>query len=364
MSPLASVVTDIEQAVSVGDTSGQAALLKRLTGLFVEQAPRLGDAHIAVFDEAILRLSRDIEFRARVELAETLADLERAPPGVIRDLAHDEDAAVAGPVIERSPGLPPGDLLAIAAKRGQEHLLALTRRRGLHAEVTDVLMERGDAQVVRSVAANETAAFSDRGRSKLAHKAVADPELGGVLRARRDYEGSPLARMVDIARTHAQERLRSELGGLVAGSIDAAVDGVVAALTRTTLAGTMAGASADGLVRVMRRARGGDIDESLVVQLAREGAVDDALAALAYAGRMPIHLVNRAYHAPSYDPLLFVVRALGYRDTTFTLLLGCKTGRDPSPEILASAADHFRRLGQATAQAAIRAVMTQDQGRS
>jgi uncharacterized protein (DUF2336 family) len=359
---LASVVDDIELAAAVGNADGQAAILKRLTGLFVEQAPRLGDAHIAVFDEVILRLARDIEFRARVELAEALADLERAPRGVVSNLALDENARVAGPVLERSPVLDVQDLLAVAQTRGQEHLLAMTRRPVLEPALADVLVERGDERVVRSVAVNDGAQFSDRGRTRLAHRAAQDPQLGHILEDRADYGESHMAALVEIARAHAQDRLRSEVGGLLAESVEAAVNAVTRALTQGPLTRSLTD-SADALVRVLRKARGSDIDEALVASLLREGAVEDGLAALAYAGRIPIHLVARAYHAPSYDPLLFVVRSLNFKEGTFALLLACKTGREPHPELLKTALEHFRTLKVATAQQAIRSVMAQDGAR-
>ena len=122
---------------------------------------------MGAFDEVILRLARNLEFRARLELSEHLADHAMAPRRVVRDLAFDDDGAVAAPVLSRSPRLSEDDLLAVAQEKGQAHLLALSRRVSLSERITDVLIDRGDTRVVRSVADNEGARFSEQGFSAL-----------------------------------------------------------------------------------------------------------------------------------------------------------------------------------------------------
>ena len=71
----------------------------------------LGEDHVSVFDEVISRLAGEIEFRARVELAERLADIDNAPRRTVRDLAFDDDIAIARPLLERSTRLEENDLV-------------------------------------------------------------------------------------------------------------------------------------------------------------------------------------------------------------------------------------------------------------
>ena len=93
---LSTVVADVEGAIASGDPARRMDMLRQMTGLFTDQAPRLNAAQIGAFDEVILRLSRDIETKARAELSATLAPMPNAPIQVIRDLAYDRSAAVAG----------------------------------------------------------------------------------------------------------------------------------------------------------------------------------------------------------------------------------------------------------------------------
>ena len=57
-------------------------------------------------------------------------------------------------MLEGSPRLSETELIEIAQQKSQAHLLALSRRSSLTERVTDILVERGDETVVRSVASN------------------------------------------------------------------------------------------------------------------------------------------------------------------------------------------------------------------
>lgn len=224
MSTLVSFVNEVEDAVASGDPVRRVEALRRMTNLFIEQAPHLKELHVTVFDEVILRLSRDLEFRTRMELSERLAEVANAPQKVVRDLAFDENIAVAGPVLERSSRLAEDDLVTLARDRGQEHLLALSRRASLSERVTDILVDRGDRQVVHSVAGNEGARFSSGGLQQLLDRAREDETLQAVLQARRDIPGPELARLVEIAREKVRESMQAEFGGIDGRIIDETIE--------------------------------------------------------------------------------------------------------------------------------------------
>ena len=157
MSGLDSFVREVELTIASGDPERRSRTLRQLTELFVEQASKLRDDHVSVFDEVIIRLAREVDAKARIELSRRLADIGNAPVSVVKDLAHDADIAVAEPVLERSIRLDEDDLLAVAGEKEQDHLLAVSRRRTLSERVADVLVMRGDQRVVRSVAQNDGA---------------------------------------------------------------------------------------------------------------------------------------------------------------------------------------------------------------
>jgi len=78
-------------------------------------------------------------------------------------LAFDDSIEVAGPVLRESGRLDAKTLVANARTKSQPHLLAISKRKSLEDAVTDVLVTRGNREVVNSVANNNGARFSGFG---------------------------------------------------------------------------------------------------------------------------------------------------------------------------------------------------------
>jgi uncharacterized protein (DUF2336 family) len=160
VSAVASFAAELEESLNGGDPRRRSEALRNVTSLFLGQARRLGPAHIDVFDEVILRLARDIEFKFRVELSERLAAEPVAPPKCAGNLALDPSIEVAGPVLARSPVLGDEVLLEIAKTRTQEHMLAIARRPTRSEMGTAAVVQRGDDRVLRTMSSNNGARFS------------------------------------------------------------------------------------------------------------------------------------------------------------------------------------------------------------
>ncbi|WP_336486895.1 DUF2336 domain-containing protein [Methylobacterium nigriterrae] len=344
MIALNTIVADVEGAIASGDPAKRMGMLRQMTGLFTEQAARLNEAQIGAFDEVIIRLSRDIETKARAELSATLADIPNAPRRVVRDLAFDPSVAVAGPVLERSERLEDDDLVQIASRGDQCHLRAISRRRVLAEVVTDVIVTRGDDQVVRDVAGNRGARFSQGGFQILATRARDDAELNRVLTARVDVPEAQMAQLVAIAATRARASLAGEFGESAAGQATLAI---ATGLTRPPPDLTPAE------VAVAQRARSG-LDETAVQTWLTTGEVTCALVALARVAGVPTGMAVNAYEAASADPLLFLVRSVRFGWKTLKLFLTSRTGRPPSTEDLQSAFQAFQDLSVVTAQRVVR----------
>jgi uncharacterized protein (DUF2336 family) len=354
MQPLKSFVREVEDAIASGEDSRRVETLRQLTSLFVDQAPALNEDHVTVFDEVISRLAREIEFRARVELAERLADIGNAPTKTVRNLAFDSNIEIARPVLERSARLEESDLVAIARERGQGHLLALSLRNNLTEAVTDVLVVRGDASVVRSVAGNHTARFSDTGFGTLVHRAAADPELQSTLERRSDLPTQHVEALLAVAKERARKDMTR--AGVSTEDLDEALeagaDGVMAESAPVIVIGDLIKAQpvVDDLV-----ARGALVEQEIVA-LIRAKRIAEALAALGRVAGVPNELVVNAYSAPHYDPLLFIVRGVRYSWETFKLLLQVKLGATPPRSLLKSAFSSFENLSVGTAQRVMRFV--------
>jgi uncharacterized protein (DUF2336 family) len=352
VSVLASFVREVENAVSGDDEGNRIVTLRKVTDLFVEQAPALTEQHVSVFDEVLVRLARNIEFRARIELSERLADLPNAPRGTLKDLAIDDAILVARPILERSPRLSEGELIEVALKQSQDHLLAISRRSSLTKNVTDILVERGDEKVVRSVAGNAEARFSQHGFDRLMVKASSDGELQDLLKARQDLPDKTMAALVELAREHVRTKLQAEMGKNAGDLVAAAVARTTSA--RDPLAQSTVLTDLECAASRIGQEAAGEIDEEKIAAWIREERVEDALAALARLADIPLAMVAKAYHAPEYDPLLFIVRSLGFGWIVFKLLLTKKAGRQPPYDVMRSAFDGFQQLPITTAQRVVR----------
>lgn len=356
MSAFNSFVQDVENAIASGEEARRSDTLRRLASLFVDLSPQLNEDHVGVFDEVIMRLAHEIEFRARVELAERMADVANAPRRTVRELAFDQSIDIAKPILERSTRLEERDLVAIASERGQEHLLALSVRQNLTEAVTDVLVTRGDERVVHSVAGNRTAAFSTQGFGTLVERAIADPRLQNILETRDDLSAERIDMLVMAAKERARRDLIASLGensDILGEALDAGAENVLSEGSSIVLLKDLLAA----VPRVDAMEREGRINEEAVAQLLRDSRVAEALVAIGRLARMEPEVMGQAYNAPHFDPILFVAKGVRFSWPTFKLLLTVKSGRNPPQSLLKTAFASFEALSVPTAQRVMRFVV-------
>ncbi len=352
---IASLAHDVEQAVANGDPIARRAMLRRMTDLFIDNADRLGDNQVSAFDTVILKLAQNVESAARATLSDSIADITNAPRGVVRDLAYDSDVTVAGPVLTRSTQVAERDLVQIAEERGQSHLFAISRRRSLSERVTDVLVTRGDHEVVRSVAGNEGARFSPKGFETLTIRAEDDEILQETLKVRQDVPEKHMAHLMETAKARVARKLESEFGAEAASK-------AVSRAARTLAIDVLSLEEAARTVDSWLESKGTlEPEESQVVAWLGEGRVMEALVGLARTAGMQPDLVLRAYQGAHYDPMLFLIRSVRFGWGTFKAFQLSKTGKQATPEEMRGAFEAFQALSVSTAQRVVRFTSARDQ---
>ena len=157
-----SLIPELDDIVSRGDPKRRADAARRISELFLQGAASFRSDHVDLFDGVLTSLVPHAEIAERAELAERLSVLANAPRGLVGQLAHDDEIAIAGPLLRRSPVIDEKMLIEIASMKGQDHLLAMAERPTLSTDLTDVIVARGDRDVVRRAAGNAGAAFSSR----------------------------------------------------------------------------------------------------------------------------------------------------------------------------------------------------------
>ena len=244
----------------------------------------------------------------RVELSWDIAPLPNAPSKVIRRLAADDDIGVAGPVLAQSPRLTDQNLVEIAESKGQMHLSKIAERKQLSPVVTDVLVDRGDREVVTKVAVNSGARFSKTGMSILTMRASGDNELTETMTRRADITPALFKRLLNHATEEARQRM-------LASSGPADRDRINRVLTQIAKQAGSTDVSPKDFAAAQRMVLSFSQDtaqtRSKVLQFADGNRIAELIAALSILSGIPIALVSRLLHDTEPFGAMVMCRAIG-----------------------------------------------------
>jgi Uncharacterised protein conserved in bacteria (DUF2336) len=193
---MTATLQQLESLARERTTEKRRALLRAISDCFFATSHHSA-SEMELYSEVVMRVLGEVEPVARAELSERIADIIEAPHKVVLVLAKDE-IIVAKPVLTRSVVLNEGDLERLARDHSQDHLVAIATRMTLTERVTDVLVSRGDQQVVGTVVANQGARFSHESFAALADRATADEMLLDRLGTRMDLPVEITTRMVPL----------------------------------------------------------------------------------------------------------------------------------------------------------------------
>jgi uncharacterized protein (DUF2336 family) len=351
MSAAPSLIPELEDIVQRGSPRRREQALRRITALFLDGASVFNEEHVRLFDDVFNRLIDEIELKARAELSHCLAPLGNAPGELIGRLARDDDISVAGPVLRQSRRLAETDLVEIAETKSQAHLLAISSRPGIAEPVTNVLVRRGDQAVARRVAENRGARLSDDSFTVLVARSDGDDTLAERVGQRPDIP-PPLFRALLLRATAVvQQRLFAS----AMPEVQAEIRKVLARVSRefATKAAPRDYAEAQRTVAALRLR--GELNESKILEFAKDGKYEEMVAGLADLCAVPIDVVDRLMVGERPDPILILCKSIGWGWPTARAIIGARLGRKAnSSQGLDAAFSNFERLTTATAARVIR----------
>jgi hypothetical protein len=348
-------LNDLEALASERDAGKRRELLRRVTDLFFMTASQQSEIERGSFGGVMERVAYQLESEARAELSERLAAAGFAPHNIVRRLAEDDNIEVARQVLEQSSVLTDADLVDIAHSRGQEHLLAMTRRERISPDVSDVIVRRGNEQVLNSIAANEGASFSADGYDSLARKAADMEELRDSLINRDDI---PLEVVEKIKRSVA-EKLKREFADsereISSREIDNVVELQAGNVDFSSLGDGDGGKGDDSLgplvVNVGELHRNGLLTEGKLREFAAKGMRAEIVHSLALKTGMDVDMAYHTLYEAEVPALAVLCRALHFRRDTFAALLQERARRkDLSADHLVRALKRYDALNSETAQ--------------
>jgi uncharacterized protein (DUF2336 family) len=343
---------DVEEAMASGSATRRGKIVRHITDLFIVASERCTEHEIALFDDVLNRLAVEIEVSARALLAVRLAPIENAPPRIIRALAFDDEIDVAGPVLEQSMRLDDIALVENAQNKGQEHLLAISRRRALSESITDVLVERGDQQVVLSAAENRGAKFSNFGFSGLVRRSEGDDRLAACVGARPEIPPHLFLKLL----AKASQAVRAKLEAIhpaAKPAVQQAVAEVVGRIGAQARDGVPDYAGARSYIDTLLRR--GQLDDSKLEAIAKVGRFAEITTAVAVMSDVPVEFVERAMKQETPEMLLIIAKSIALSWSTVKAILCARAGGRPAAlGEIAQCLASYERLRATTAREILR----------
>jgi uncharacterized protein (DUF2336 family) len=349
MSGTKSFLRELDDAVLRGTAESRVRALWHTTDLLM--TGRYSDDEIWTFGEVIGRLADEIEVAARAELAKQLACFDKAPVNIIHKLAFDDEIEVAGPILLESERLEPYALVANVCTKSQSHLLAISKRKSLEETVTDVLVTRGNQEVVNSVATNTGARFSEFGFLHMIKRAEGDSILAEQLGLRKDIPRHLFQQLIAKASDDVRKRLELERPAMVE-QIQSSVTEVASALQSKFGPVSRSYFVAKRVVATQHRQ--GNLNENSISGYARAHKFDEVTIGLSLLCALPGDVIERALIDRNREMLLVLAKALDFSwATTMSLLfLGAKDHRITAKD-LNDLESEFARLNVKTSRSVL-----------
>jgi len=294
-----------------GDERVRILLARKLASL----VPTLSvDAQAALRQQAqetLTALVADEAVRVRAAIAEVVKDLPDAPRAIVLRLAHDRSVMVCEPVIRLSPLLGTEDLLALLADTPPPSiLLAMSRRSGIDAALSEAIAATVDSAAIQALLANPTAQIREATLDALIARAAEHVEWHEPLVRRPSLSARCTRALSEIVATHLLEVLaaRSDLEPRVAEDLRARLAGRLAASSPAPPQDSTDAAMAQAHAIAGER----DLTEGALLKAAQRGEVRLVAALLAVAAGLPISVVDRASTLRSAKGLVSLAWKAGF----------------------------------------------------
>ncbi len=272
-----------------------------------------------------MQLVAEAETEIRIRLSEKLSTAAWAPPALINVLALD-DIAVAAPIIANSPVLQDHDLIRILVEATLDHQIAIARRGKLTSTVVEAILAKDEPAVLTALAANDSAAVSDEGMTRLVESSRRHAALRSPL-ARHPRLSSDLALRLYLwvgqsLRGSLTERFRLEPGAIDAALAEAVREAHAipsAGQTLNTMAWQDEAENERRLVDKLHDA--GQLRPGFLLRMLRERKLNIFVTALSTLGGFQADHIRRAIDSDRPELLALACVAVGIDKGAFPAIL-------------------------------------------
>jgi uncharacterized protein (DUF2336 family) len=340
---------ELEDTLAHGTVARRVQLLRKICDLFLAGGVEYADDQLEMFDDVFDCLVQNMEVSAKALLASRLAPHPAAPPRIIHTLAFDDAIEVAEPVLTQSPRLDEAALIENARTKSQAHLLAISKRAQLSGAVTEILVERGDTEVVASTAGNPGAEFTEHGYAKLVDRAEGDDRLTTCVGSRSNIPRHHLLRLIAKASDTVRERLQKTHPDTL-DAVEGAVKQAAANAQKRSAADNADVKAAQLLVARLHEA--GELNEAKVGEFARGGKFNETNAAIALLTKVPFVGVESMMVESRSEGVMVLSKVLDFSWPTVKAILDMRGGPATTDEAFTKVS--YARLKPTTAQQVLR----------
>ncbi len=335
-------------------SEGRQKLLHEITDMFMAEPEALSETEVNYFGDIMGKIAVDVETKVRLHLSETIAAVPNAPHDLIHSLANDE-IEVATPVLQESAVLTDEDLVEIVGKHSQDHMKAISMRATVSETVTDALVEKGDDNVLGTLAENQGAKFSRGGMETMVERAQENEDLNGKLIKRQDVPDDLNQEMFWRVSWAMREQILTTNSGMDEGQIDA--------LMEETEQWFAAQQNADNPTPaekfINRKEKMSQLDAGLLLNLMRQQKVPEVVAGLARLAKLDTEIARQTVFDPSGEKLVIVCRALELDRDVFWEICDLANFDDArSPDDMEELLEVYERITPQSAQRALRFLRT------
>lgn len=302
-----------------GSSEKRRDLLRDITDVFMTSPDRYTSTELQHFDVIMSRVTEQVETALRREIAEKLADVPNAPKGLLRQLAHDE-IIVAEPVLRRSEALTEEDLVRVIRQRGQEHMKAITKRREVPETLTSELVERGDEDVLVSLAENRGAKFSDDSMEKMVQQSRKLKRLQKPLTERFDLPPKLLTKMYFFVSSALKKEILKRSDMLDPALIDEAVNANRQKILTTAVRDAQSEV-ADARKFISEKIQANAVNESLLKELLEMRRATEFLMAFSHVVGVDTSTAQAILKDTTWEALAIACRAAKLERATFAKIV-------------------------------------------
>jgi hypothetical protein len=343
------LLQELDEAMSQGSDESRLRALWHATDVLI--AGQYSEENIWVFGEIIDRLTLELEVEVRAQLSQRLANSKNAPIEVINKLANHKSIDVAGPVLRQSERLDTPALVSIATTGSQQHLLAISKRSSIAEPVTDVLVTRGNPEVLNSLTRNPGARFSSHGFLQLIQRSQSDSVLIETLGLRKDIPRPIFQQLIAKASVDLKRKLECERPDMAA-QIETLVTDITGELH------SIFGPASQNYFRAKKAVsalhRYGNLHEKKIFEYAQSHQFPEVTAGLSLLCSLPANAVERGLVDTTGEMPMIFAKSLGFSwDTTMSLLFSGAPDHKISAHDLDALEAKFSRLKTETAQSVI-----------